>query len=249
MIKKLILFSLGALLAHAAETAPNLLTPDETQAGWRLLWDGRTSTGWRSPRRETFPAKGWQMEDGILFVRRSDGSEGGVGGDIVTVEKFANFELSVDFKLSPGANSGIKYYVNAELNKGAGSAIGLEYQLLDDERHPDAQAGKNGNRTVASLYDLYPAAATKPIHPPGEWNTARIVSRGAHVEHWLNGVKVVEYDRFTDRFRQDVSESKYQVWPGFGELPEGHILLQDHGDEVYFRNIKIRVLTASGPNP
>lgn len=185
------------------------------------------------------------MKDGILFVLKSDGHEGGVGGDIITVEEFANFELTVDFKISPGANSGIKYYVDADLNKGGGSAIGLEYQLLDDERHPDAKAGRNGNRTVASLYDLYPASATKPVNPPGEWNTARIVSRGAHVEHWLNGVKVLEYTRFTGQFRKDVAESKYKVWPGFGELREGHILLQDHGDEVYFRNIKILLLPAS----
>jgi hypothetical protein len=244
MIKPLLLLTLAALTAGAVENAPNTLTPAETQAGWRLLWDGQTSTGWRSPRRATFPAKGWQMQDGVLFVRRSDGSEGGVGGDIVTVEKFAHFELSVDFKLSPGANSGIKYFVNAELNQGAGSAIGLEYQVLDDERHPDAKAGKNGNRTVASLYDLYPARADKPINPPGQWNTARIVVRGAHVEHWLNGMKVVEYERGTEQFRRDVAESKYKVWPAFGELPEGHILLQDHGDDVSYRNIKIRVLPA-----
>ena len=245
MIKTLFLLGIITLAAQAAEPALNTLTPEETKAGWRLLWDGHTSAGWRSARAATFPAKGWQMKEGVLFVLKSDGHEGGVGGDIITVEKFADFELSVDFKISPGANSGIKYFVDADLNKGGGSAIGLEYQVLDDERHPDAKAGKNGNRTVASLYDLYPADTTKPIHPPGEWNTARIVSHGAHVEHWLNGVKVLEFARFTAQFRKDVSESKYKVWPGFGELHEGHILLQDHGDEVYFRNIKIRAVPAS----
>jgi 3-keto-disaccharide hydrolase len=173
---------------------------------------------------------------------KSSGGEGGQGGDIITVEKFSDFELSVDFKLSPGANSGIKYFVDPGLNKGEGSSIGLEFQLLDDALHPDAKLGKNGNRTLASLYDLYAAPTTKKTNAIGEWNTARIVSRGAHVEHWLNGEKVLEYTRFTPQFRADVQGSKYKTWPDFGELREGHILLQDHGDAVSFRNIKIRVI-------
>lgn len=230
----------AALVAHAVE--PNQLTAEETKAGWRLLWDGKTAAGWRSARSQTFPATGWQMKDGVLFIEKSGGKESGGGGDIITLEKFSDFELSVDFKLTPGANSGIKYFVDAELNKGPGSAIGLEYQVLDDALHPDAKLGKNGNRTLASLYDLYPAAATKKPRPIGEWNTARIISRGAHVEHWLNGEKVLEYTRFTPQFRADVKQSKYKTWPAFGELHEGHLLLQDHGDNIYFRNIKVRVL-------
>jgi len=225
--------------------APNTLTAHESAAGWRLLWDGRTSQGWRSARGAAFPAKGWQIRDGVLSVNPSGGHEGGVGGDIVTVETFSDFELSVDFKITPGANSGIKYYVDPGLNQGEGSAIGLEYQILDDARHPDARLGKDGNRTLASLYDLYPAAATKKPAPIGEWNTARIVARGAHVEHWLNGEKVLEYTRFTPQFRADVQGSKYKIWPGFGEWRQGHLLLQDHGDSVSFRSIKIRVLPPS----
>jgi hypothetical protein len=230
--------------ALAAEPALNTLTPAEKEAGWRLLWDGHSSAGWRSAKAPTFPAQGWTMKDGLLCVESSGGREGGVGGDIITEEQFGDFELTVDFRISEGANSGIKYYVDPELNKGEGSAIGLEYQLLDDARHPDAKLGRNGNRTLASVYDLYPARADKPAHPPGQWNTARIVSRGGHVEHWLNGVKVVEFDRGTPQFRQDVAASKYRIWPHFGEAPRGPILLQDHGDAVCFRNLKIRVLSS-----
>jgi hypothetical protein len=234
------------LALDAAEPVLNTLTADEQRAGWQLLWDGKTSDGWRSARSDVFPAKGWQIKEGVLSVLKSDGSEGGRGGDIVTREKYSDFELRVDFKITPGANSGIKYFVDADLNKGPGSSIGLEYQVLDDARHPDAKEGRNGNRTLGSVYDLYAASATKPVKPVGEWNTARIVSRGAHVEHWLNGEKIVEYDRLTDRFRQDVQASKYKTWPGFGEWSEGHILLQDHGDEVSFRNLKIRDLKRGG---
>lgn len=232
---------------QAAEPVLNTLTAEEKRAGWRLLWDGQTPDEWRSARSDSFPKRGWQIKDGVLSVLKSDGSEGGRGGDIITREKFSDFELSIDFKITPGANSGIKYFVDADLNQGAGSSIGLEYQVLDDVRHPDAKEGRNGNRTLGSVYDLYPASAAKNARPVGEWNTARIVSRGAHVEHWLNGKKIVEYDRFTDQFRKDIQESKYKTWPGFGEWAEGHILLQDHGDEVHFRNLKLRVLTAKTP--
>lgn len=241
----LVAFSSAVPFAQAADLALNLLTPAEARSGWRLLWDGRTSHGWRSARSASFPAKGWEMKDGVLSVIRSDGREGGQGGDIITVERFADFELSVDFRITPGANSGVKYHVDPELNKGEGSSIGLEYQILDDARHPDAKLGKNGNRTLASLYDLYPASPAKKPHAIGEWNTACIVSRGDRVEHWLNGEKVLEYTRFTPQFRADVQGSKYKVWPRFGEMRDGHILLQDHGDTVSFRNIKIRVLQPS----
>src|SRR5690606_13326093 len=157
---------------------------------------------------------------------------------IVTEEAYADFELKVDFKITEGANSGIKYYVDTELNQGPGSSIGLEYQILDDERHPDAKLGNHpGSRTLASLYDLIQASPGKPVNPIGQWNTARIVSKNNHVEHWLNGVKVLEYERKSEAYRNLVRESKYVDWPNFGELEQGRILLQDHGDRVAFRNI------------
>jgi len=238
---------LATTAAHAQTTPqpPNTLTKAEVAQGWHLLFDGKSSTGWRSTHSETFPASGWKIADGMINVDEHGGEEGGNSGDIISTRKYANFELLVDFRATPGANSGIKYFVSLDLtpgHDGHGSAIGFEYQVLDDALHPDAKKGVNGNRTVASLYDLIPAATTKPIHPIGQWNTARIVVRGTHGEHWLNGVKVLEYDRLTPAFRKLVAESKFHIYPGFGELNEGYILLQDHGFPVSFRNLKIREL-------
>ena len=219
----------------------NHVNVDEAKNGWKLLWDGKTKNGWRGARLDSFPDKGWEIEDGVLTVLSSGGEESAAGGDIVTTDVYGDFELMVDFKLTEGANSGIKYYVNTDLNKGPGSSIGLEYQLLDDAVHPDAKLGNHeGSRTLASLYDLIKADSNKPANPIGEWNTAHIVSKGPHVEHWLNGMKVLEYERGSDEFKKLVSESKYVVWPNFGETPTGPILLQDHGDRVSFRNIKIK---------
>ncbi len=219
----------------------NNLTPDETKKGWMMLWDGSGTSGWRGAKLEGFPEEGWEIEDGILTVLASGGAESRAGGDIVTTSLYGDFELKVDFMITRGANSGIKYYVDTELNRGEGSAIGLEYQILDDAVHPDATKGRTpGIRTMASLYDLIAPDENKLVNPPGEWNTAHIISVDNHVEHWLNGVKVVEYQRGSDDFRKLVSESKYAIWPNFGELKEGRILLQDHGDRVSFKNIKIR---------
>ena len=177
----------------------------------------------------------------FLSVLSSGGAESTAGGDIVTKELYGDFELKVDFKLTPGANSGIKYYVDTNINKGEGSSIGLEYQILDDNLHPDAKLGNHeGSRTVSSLYDLIQADVNKPIQPIGEWNTAHIISKNNHVEHWLNGTKVLEYERKSDGYRKIVAESKFAKWPNFGELDKGQILLQDHGDLVSFKNVKIR---------
>jgi hypothetical protein len=237
------------LFLRAEEPASTAVTPAEAAAGWKMLWDGTTTKGWRSARGPAFPDKGWSIHDGVLTVLPSGGKEGGVGGDIITVGQYSDFELVADFRITPGANSGIKIFVDPEINQGPGSSIGLEYQILDDARHPDAKLGRDGNRTLGSLYDLYPPAKDKKVNPVGEWNTARIISRGGHVEHWLNGARILVYTRFTPEFRQRVHESKFKKWPGYGELRQGHILLQDHGDEVSFRNIKIRLLAAAPAAP
>jgi hypothetical protein len=230
--------------------APNTLTPQEKSQGWHLLFDGKTSAGWRSTHGPDFPATGWEIRDGLLSVTEHGGEEGGNAGDILTTRKYANFELSVDFRITPGANSGIKYFVDPAFtpgHEGHGSDVGFEYQVLDDALHPDAKKGVNGDRTVASLYDMIPAAKSKPIKPVGEWNTARIVVRGTHGEHWLNGIKVVEYDRSTPQFRAIVAASKFHVYPNYGEANDGYLLLQDHGFPVSFRNIKIRELPSTSP--
>jgi Domain of Unknown Function (DUF1080) len=219
----------------------NTLTPRETRAGWKLLWDGRTAAGWRGARLTTFPARGWEIGGGVLSVLETEGREAAAGGDIVTEKEYANFELTLEYRLTRGANSGIKYLVNTSLNAGAGSAIGTEFQLLDNAVHPDAKLGVAGNRTNAGLYDLIPPQNVR-FNGIGEWNRARIVVRGRHVEHWLNGFRTVEYERGTQQWRALVSHSKYAVWPNFGEAERGHILLQDHGNAVSFRSIKLREL-------
>ncbi len=227
---------------------PNYLSEKEKEEGWKLLFDGKTTNGWRGAKLDHFPEVGWEVEDGVLGVLASGGAESTHGGDIVTMDKYENFELMVDFMLTEGANSGIKYYVDTELNQGKGSSIGLEYQILDDVNHPDAKQGIAGNRTLASLYDLIRAdnledpEKKKPFKGVGKWNRARIVSNNGHVEHYLNGIKVVEFERGTQMYRALVEKSKYKVWPNFGEAEKGHILLQDHGDNVMFRSIKIREL-------
>lgn len=222
---------------------PNTLSDREKREGWKLLWDGKTTDGWRSAKETDFPKKGWTIEDGELKVVKSEGKESANGGDIITKDKYKNFILKVDFKITTGANSGIKYFVDPDLNKGAGSAIGCEFQILDDKNHPDAKLGVKGNRKLGSLYDLIPPYKISEANfQKGTYNTAMIVVNGDKVEHWLNGKKIVDYERNNQMWNALVAYSKYKNWPDFGNLKEGHILLQDHGDAVSFKSIKIKVL-------
>lgn len=225
---------------YQANFIPNTLTDREVSDGWQLLFDGSTSAGWRGAHKDAFPEEGWVIEDGCLKVLASGGAESKGGGDILTLNEYGNFDLFFEFMITEGANSGVKYFVT-ENYATSGSAIGLEYQVLDDIRHPDAKMGRDGNRTVASLYDLIPAT-NKRFNGVGQWNAAHIVSLNGHVEHWLNGFKVLEYERGSEAYRQLVKDSKYKDFAGFGEAEKGHILLQDHGNEVWFRSVKIREL-------
>ena len=237
---------LTALFAFEKPQTPNTLTAKEKKDGWKLLFDGKTTTGWRGAYKDKFPDKGWNVGNGTLTIQKSNGSESQSFGDIVTDAEYSDFDLMFDFKLSEGANSGVKYFVVEHQPKPKGSAFGLEFQVLDDDKHPDAKLGRDGNRTVGSLYDLIPASGKK-ANPIGEWNTGRIVSKGMHVEHWLNGKKVVEYERGSAAFREAVAMSKYKAPEynangRFGEATKGHILLQDHGELVSYRNIKLKTL-------
>ena len=221
---------------YVVNLLPNQLSDAEKQQGFRLLFDGKTTNGWKGASKPAFPEKGWIVENGNLSVLPAS-VEKQRGGDIVTVEKFKAFELRFDFNLSEGANSGVKYGTG---NNGA--SVGLEYQVLDDAKHPDAKMGAAGNRTLASLYDLIPAdKEARFINKPGEWNRgAIVVYPDNRVEHWLNGRKVVEYTRGNNIYRALVARSKFAEFEKFGMAEEAPILLQDHGDKVMFRSIKIR---------
>ncbi|MEN9363455.1 MAG: hypothetical protein RI903_763 [Bacteroidota bacterium] len=223
----------------------NTLSEQEKALGFKLLFNGKDLTGFRSAFKTTAPPSVWTVEDGQLHVNSSGGKESVNGGDILTNEKFGAFELVFDFKLTEGANSGVKYFVNESYNSGM-SAIGLEYQVLDDVKHPDAKLGTVGNRTLASLYDIIPSYKNDPRFQKkiGEWNQGRIVVYPNNiVQHWLNGFKVLEYERKSNIFKVLVAHSKHAKWDGYGSQDEGPILFQEHGDSVFYKNIKIRTLT------
>ncbi len=202
------------------------------------LFDGKSTSAWKDINSDEFPGQGWLVRDGILTVlAKTDKQEG--GHDIVSREQFSDFELELEVRLSSGANSGIKYMVINTYPGSEGQYLGLEYQLIDNENHADALLGRNGNRRMATLYDIIPARENIRINPVGEWNKVKIVVSNSRVEHWLNGDKVLEYDRSLDCFRELVRLSKYSKLANFGGQEKGHLLLQGHGNEVSFREIKI----------
>lgn len=210
------------------QTGPNVLTAAERQAGWRLLFDGRTTTGWRRYDADSI-SSGWQVVEGAL-------TRVGRAGDIITRETFRNFELTANWKIPPKGNGGIFY--RAALGSDAIYYSAPEYQILDDAGHPD---GRTLLTSAGSVYGLYPAIPGV-VKPAGEWNTARIVVTGNHVEHWLNGRQIAAYELGSADWKQKVAASKFAQWPEYGKAGEGYIGLQDHGDRVAFRSIKIRVL-------
>lgn len=219
----------------------NQISEAELKQGFVNLLPSSGWYGWRSVHSTSAPNKRWKNENGEFIITKSDGSE--TGNDILSEKKYSAFELVFDFKLTEGANSGLKYFVDEQYDSGGKSGIGLEYQILDDARHPDAKQGVVGNRTLASLYDLIPSAKLDERFKSkiGEWNHGRlIVNKNNWVQHWLNGFKVVEYERNSNIFKALVARSKYAGYPGFASASSGHILLQDHGDEVHFKNVKIR---------
>lgn len=235
-----------------AQQAPvlNQLTPDEAAAGWELLFDGTTFGGWRGLGRDSVPEAHWIIEEGMLrkvasgTVPTAPDGQPMEGGDLMTIATFTDFELVLEWKVSPGANSGIKYNVSEAFSVAApptNAALGFEYQILDDDLHPDAQNGPT--RIAGALYDMIPPdEQARVLQPVGSFNTARIVFQGSHGEHWLNGNKIVEFDLGTPRFDSLLAASKYAPLDGFADRRDGHIVLQDHGDDVWFRNIKIRRL-------
>lgn len=233
MKKSTFLLAIGffcCIISAKAQTSS--FNKKEIKEGWVSLFDGRTLNGWRAAQRDTLPGNTWSAENGELSFDPNKGH----GSDIVTNRSFKDFDLSVDFKISEGGNSGIKYFLLPN------TSLGCEYQIIDDNKHPDAKLGVNGNRKTGSLYDLIPANPNKPYKGAGVWNTARIVAKGNHVEHWLNGAKVLEYERGSDAFKQAIAESKFKTTEGFATATSSPVLLQAHGDKVTYRNIKIKEL-------
>ena len=231
-MKKFIVLSLVfSMLGSFVHAQLPTLTKKEQKQGWILLFDGKTSAGWKSYRTDRpFPEKGWVIENGVLTI-----DPAGKGGDVITEEEFSDFELSLEFRVSKGANSGIKYFILP------GTNLGCEFQILDDENHPDAKLGAPGTRLQGGLYDVIPPKGKKD-KPVGEWNHARIIAKGNHVEHWLNGKKIVEFERGSDAFKAMVAKSKFKDNEKWSTPAQTPVLLQDHGDVVSFRNIKIRKL-------
>jgi hypothetical protein len=232
-MKKLALSLLVIASSAALFAADNELAATEKADGWKLLFDGKTAAGWRGYKQKTFPAKGWKIENGVL--QKIAGER---GGDIVTEKTFGDYEFAWEWKLAPGGNNGVKYLVTED----RAGAPGHEYQMIDDGKHPDAKGA--GTHLTAAFYDVLPTAANKPLKPAGDWNQSRLIVRGNHIEHWLNGQKVLEYELGSEVVKAALAKSKFKNAKGFGDKISGHIMLTDHGDGCAFRNLKLRELAA-----
>ncbi len=233
-MKKVFCFLAACVILPAAGFSQklNTLSSKEKKQGWTLLFDGTSTNGWTTTGGKPVPA-GWEVKDGILTVKK-----GAKGGDIITAGEYSDFDFSIDYNITPGCNSGIKYFFT-KYEKGGN--LGMEYQILDDAL---AEDNKLENHRTGSFYDVMPPNDdAKKTNPPGQWNTVRIVSKGKKVEHWLNGKKILEFTRGDQAYTAAVAKSKFaKAEPAFGTVEKGHILLQDHGGEVSFRNIKIKTL-------
>lgn len=236
----------GTSLMHAQAAAVNQLTAAERAAGWKLLFDGRTLKGWRGLGYDSIPTAHWKVENGTIrkipngSIPRLPDGQPAAGGDLMTIATYGDYELIWDWKIATAGNSGVKYNVSEELSMAVApnhAAIGFEYQLLDDSLNDD---NKLPSHLTASLYDMIPANAGKIVHRVGDWNTSRLVFRGNHVEHWLNGKKVVEFELGSARIDSLLQLSKYKTIKDFATRKKGHIVLQDHGEEIFFRSIKIK---------
>ena len=233
MRRLLALLAVSTFVLPAFAAEPNILTEAEKADGWKLLFDGKTTAGWLSLGGKPFPDKGWTVSDGTLHHAKGAG-----GGDIVTADSYEDFELTWEWKIDEGGNSGLKYNL-PDPAKG----VGFEYQLLDDAKHPDANL-HDGTRTTGSLYDVMAARADKKLNPPGEWNTSRVIVKGNHVEQWLNGAKTVEFEMGSDALKTAIAASKFKTNAAFGVKTKSPILLQDHGDEISLRAVKISAFAA-----
>ena len=212
--------------------------PSTTGGGWTPLFDGKTLNGWRGYKKADAAGTRWRVDNGLLTVPANDGQDTRGALDLITTATYDQFELAWEWRVSPGGNSGVKYFVLEDMD----AAIGHEYQIIDDQKHPDAQIGPE--RQTASFYDVL-SASSRSVRPVGEFNESRVLARGTHVEHWLNGTRVLEYELESPALKAAVQDSKFKDVARFGKRQKGHILLQDHGDAVWYRNIRIRPLSAS----
>lgn len=242
-----LLITSAAILSAQQAAAPNALSAAERQAGWKLLFNGTSLAGWKAYDPAADPAKSWSVVDGTLKNAKNNGRPNSGGGDIVTTELFTDFDFRFEWKISRGGNGGVKYLVLERLGApgtpmyqgdDGRSAIGHEYQVLDDDNHADARVGPH--RHAGAFYDVMaPSVAAKKLKPVGEFNESRILVRGTHVEHWLNGAEVVEYELESPELKSAIAKSKFRNVGTFDKRAPTRILLQDHGDEVWFRNLKI----------